>query len=1045
MIRCRFLSGDGGRRAVALFVAALSVAIWVVETGRTTADDRATDFPPDVPPIEDDPHGAFVAPTLPLTPEEQREKFQLPPGFEIQLVVAEPQIQKPMNLNFDARGRLWVTHSVEYPWPAKESPGRDGLTVLGEIGADGRAGSVTRFADGLNIPIGVLPLPGGVLAYSIPTIDFFADTDNDGKADERTPYYQSIEYRDTHGMTNSFTRWIDGWIYACHGFANTSHLRGSDGHEIVMNSGNTYRMRADGSHVEYFTHGQVNPFGLTFDPLGNLYSSDCHTKPLYQLLRGAWYPSFGKPHDGLGFGPTTLEHLHGSTGIAGVVYYAAEQFPAKYCDTIFIGNPVTGRINHDRLEPHGSSYRAIEQPDFVSCEDPWFRPVDIQLGPDGAMYIADFYNCIIGHYEVPLEHPRRDRYRGRIWRVVYRGDEEAEPPAIPNFTSESLAELLDRLADENLTVRVMATNEICDRFGKQVETIAAVNALLASEESTATQRAHGMWIVERLGGLSDGQIERFAADEGRLVRVHVTKLLAERAEWTSSQAALASRLLGDADPFVRRAAADALGRHPRREQVEPLLALWRETPSDDTHLIHTARMALRDHLRVPGMYAEIDELVADDDVASRIAELSIGVHSPESAAFVLRYLIDGEVNREQLGNMLHYAARYVSDDQWPSIFAYAEVYDGGDVDDQVTVLRAMRNAAQERGKPLFEGATAWAQRLAGKLLGSSDPNTTRTGIELAREFGMPDAFGRIRRLAQAPKRQDHVRRAAMEALVALDGARAEQVLAELLAAIDERVTIRQFAANKLAGLNRESARRILLDQLTTAPAQLSVQIAQVLCYGHDGAVALLEAVEAGKASARLLKETAVARQLTRHNIPDRDEQVERLTASLPPEDDRIQQLIAQRREHFEQASKDAQRGLAVYQKNCSACHRVGNEGKKIGPELDGVGLRGPERLIEDLLDPSRNVDQAFRATLLTTVDGRVVSGLVLREEGNVLILADAEGKEVRVPMDEIDERETSPLSPMPANVAELVSPDDFNHLLAFLLEQRAKPSAADGE
>ena len=175
-----------------------------------------------------------------------------------------------------------------------------------------------------------------------------------------------------------------------------------------MNSGNTFRWRLDGSHLEYFTHGQVNPFGLTFDPLGNLYSADCHSMPVYMLLRGAYYPSFGKAHDGLGFGPTMISHSHGSTGIGGIAYSAAEQFPSEYRDTVLIGNPVTGRVNHDRLETHGSTRIAIEQPDFVTCDDPWFRPVNLQVGPDGALYIADFYNRIIGHYEVPLDHPGRD-------------------------------------------------------------------------------------------------------------------------------------------------------------------------------------------------------------------------------------------------------------------------------------------------------------------------------------------------------------------------------------------------------------------------------------------------------------------------------------------------------------------------------------------------------------------------------------------------------------------------------------------------------------
>ncbi|HEX3727516.1 MAG TPA: PVC-type heme-binding CxxCH protein, partial [Pirellulales bacterium] len=323
-----------------------------------------------------------VAPGEALSPQAEQQKFHLPPGFEIQLFASEPAIHKPINLTFDAAGRLFVTDTVEYPYPAAEdTKPRDSVKILVDRDNDGRADDITTFVDGLNIPLGVMPIQNGVIVYSIPSVKRCLDTNGDGKADTREPLYANFEFRDTHGMVNSFTRGLDGWLYACHGFANTSTPQGSDGRAITMNSGNTFRMRIDGSHLEYFTHGQVNPFGLTLDPLGNLYSADCHTMPIYMLLRGAYYPSFGKAHDGIEFGPTMIGHNHGSSGIGGIAYYAADQFPPQYRDTIMVGNPVTGRVNHDRLRAHGSTYEAIELPDFVTCDDPWFRPVNLQVGP----------------------------------------------------------------------------------------------------------------------------------------------------------------------------------------------------------------------------------------------------------------------------------------------------------------------------------------------------------------------------------------------------------------------------------------------------------------------------------------------------------------------------------------------------------------------------------------------------------------------------------------------------------------------------------------
>jgi len=254
------------------------------------------------------------------TPQEELKAFHLPPGFEAQLVAADPDIHKPINIAFDERGRLWITDTVEYPFPAKEgAKTRDTVKILEDFGPDGRARKITTFADNLNIPIGILPIGGNeAIIYSIPAIFDMKDTTGDGRADRRTVLLSGQAHEDTNGMTGSFTEGFDGFIYAVHGFKNTSTVRGTDGSEITMNSGNIYRFHRDGSHVQFFTHGQVNPFGLTIDPLGNIFSSDCETKPICLLLRGAYYQSFGKPDDGMGFGPDMVDHMYGSTAIAGL-------------------------------------------------------------------------------------------------------------------------------------------------------------------------------------------------------------------------------------------------------------------------------------------------------------------------------------------------------------------------------------------------------------------------------------------------------------------------------------------------------------------------------------------------------------------------------------------------------------------------------------------------------------------------------------------------------------------------------------------------------
>jgi putative heme-binding domain-containing protein len=996
----------------------------------------------------------LVATTEPLSAVEQQRRFHLPPGFEIQLVASEPQVTKPMNLSFDDRGRLFVTQSIEYPFGAKEgTTPRDRVLILENFAADGFAQHVHTYLDGLNIPIGLTNLPGGVLVYSIPNICFAPDADGDDRADSRDVFYKSVGFRDTHGMSSSYRPWIDGWIYGCHGFANDSTISGRDGQPITLHSGNTYRLRADGSHIEQWTHGQVNPFGTDFDPLGNLYSADCHTMPITQLLRGAYYESFGKPHDGLGFGPRMLDHLHGSTGICGVVYYAADHFPAEWRDTVFIGNPVTGRINHDRLEQRGSTFWCQEQPDFISCDDPWFRPVDIRLGPDGALWIADFYSRIIGHYEVPLTHPGRENRHGRIWRVVYRGvdassgRQAASPAVVPELRKLSPDELWARLSDANLTVRVQATEELVRRASPETEKF--VNERIQDSKATATQRAHGLWILQRFGTRLDPLIAKLADDPDRLVRVHLVKALAERPDWSQPSSldlfALVRTKLADADPFVRRAAADALGRHPHVDNVEPLVKLWNDTPTNDTHLVHTVRMALRDQLLVPGMYGQLASLLASDPSArQKIADVSLGVRNGESAAFLLTLLPAGDIPAESLGVYLHDIARYLPDDRLADLYAFTESFEGADHAVQRTIVLALWRAAAERGAALPDGFVRWGQRLAGELLEQASADRVREGLDLVREFRIADAFGSVAKVAQNSAGNADLRPLAIDTCLAIDGPRSIPMLGELLAAAAEQLPVRQKAAAALGSINNDDSRTELLRQLPTASERLAVEIATALSASPAGGEALLAAVDQGKATARLLQERAVFERLRQAGIGEVDARIEQLTHDLPPREERLAQLIDARRAAFtaaqSAASPDANLGRAIFTKNCAVCHRLAGEGAKIGPELDGVGIRGIDRLLEDVLDPNRNVDQAFRSTQVVTTDGRVLAGLALRDEGNILVLADNQGKEVRVPLDEIDDRQVNGLSPMPANVADIVTEEDFGHLLAFLLSQRNKPA-----
>ena len=984
-----------------------------------------------------------VSSAPPRTPAEEKASFHLPEGFEAQLVVAEPEIHKPLNIAFDDRGRLWVTETLEYPFPA--APGttpRDGVKILSDFGPDGRAGKVETFATGLNIPIGILPMPGGksALVHSIPNV---LRIDESGK---KEPVYQTYGARDTHGMTNAFTWGFDGWVYACHGFSNESTVAGSDQQSVKFQSGNVYRMRPDGSHLEYFTHGQVNPFGLAFDPLGNLYSCDCHTKPIYQLLRGAYYPSFGTPDDGLGFGPEMTTHDHGSTAISGIVVYAADQFPEPYRDTIFVGNVVTNRINHDRVEWHGATPKAIAQPDFLKSDDPWFRPADMELGPDGALYVSDFYNRIIGHYEVPLTHPGRDRERGRIWRIVYKGKDGKEP-APPGGGPSTRRGNLQALGDPNLAVRIRAENTLCRAVGTRAQLSAGGKGGDLEQkvlgDANVWRRVHSLWALHRMNLLQDETLIHALKDADRAVRIHGLRVVGERPIFDPKILDLARDALNDPDALVRRTAAEALARHPDDANLRPLLALRASTPADDTHLTHVVRMALREQLRGDDAWARLDPKTLTDRDRSYVADIAPGVPTAASARFLFDFLSDSKAPRETLVRYIHHIARYGNAGMDGSLLKSIHLAMDAGIRDKsggllglVDVFKAYQQGLQERGVALGDEGRMYAMTLTRSLLDSKDPNEVPAGIRLAGSLRLTGVFDRLTTLTIGNNVPEPDQTEALAALAAIDPKAALPILSRVLADPSRPFSLRDRAAALLASSGQPEAQSALVSVLPTAPERLQAAIAAGLVARKAGAEALLDAVASGKASARLLQENRVAGPLGNAGIPDLAGRLKTLLHGLPPADKATDALITARRVGFVRSKAEADAGAKVFETNCASCHQIGGKGSKVGPQLDGVGLRGVDRLLEDILDPSRNVDQTFRLTTLALKDGRVISGLLLREEGEIFVLADAQGKDLRVARDSVEERTIAPLSPMPSNFAAQIPEPDFYRLLAYLLSQR---------
>ena len=1173
-----------------------------------------------------------VVETPALTPEQQRAKFKLPPGFEIQLIAAEPDIGKPMNLNFDARGRLWITHSLEYPFPTAgegvqprdlnqdkitDHAPRDRLSYFESISPEGLGKGLTHFAEGLNIPIGQFPLVWNhegtaALGYSIPSLRLYQRGPGDGLADETQVLFTGFGNVDTHGMCNSFTRGFDGWVYACHGFRNTSHIARPGGPELLMlNSGNTIRFKPDGSALEQFTRGQVNPFGMTFDTWGNLYNADCHSMPVTQLLRGATYQSFGKPDDGLGFGPNMIDHNHGSTGICGVAWYDSPQFPADFRDCLYICNPVNGQVHRDKLVWTGSSPMVSTQPEFITCDDGWFRPVDVKLGPDGALYIADFYNAIIGHYEAPLGHPLRDRTHARLWRVVYTGtpsEKTAEPAGeLADLTKLDNAALITKLGDPNFTTRTIATNLLVDRClppvaGKRATAepadrsgiLSALEKLIVDDRTRPAHLVHAAWAWSRL--LPDANenasdlASKLAAHRDPLVRSHAARIFGAVSHSTvvRERARLLAALLKDEDARVRRSAVESLSVHPEDATLTELLDAYDAADSGDTHLKYAIRIALKARLLKDNSTTEV--LAAMPLARQRVlagVTAAVNPMSPQVGQWLRGLVVAGiassSVPKSEWRQWVKPAARYSDGKDFDQFLKALEGAAKEDTADQLANLRACLAGRQAGGLELPTSLVNWAERLTLQLLADSKGSRrwkylplpgerqrqspfamqprqlkgkpgrtplissfpggeTETGIDRSAEFNIPaqltfwlaghngqpdtpDVRLNLVRLVDAtsgavlkealPPRSDAAQQivwdlpelaghkgvieivdahrgtayawiaagqfsirelnpSALEtgpsavALIKDFKLRAlEPKLAALLTAGEP--DLRATAAAGLVALNPDARVSALLlwsedgevaeanrsklweavrtrsaDGLAGALRELLVgatserqrKVADTLVTDRSGAELLLSLAEEGRLSLQLLQQPALRFKLAVLRVPELDARATELTKSLPAPDIQLALLIATRKSGFDPAKCSPDNGKAAFVKRCAICHQIGNEGAKVGPQLDGVGIRGVDRLLEDILDPNRNVDAAFRSSTIALADGRILSGLKRRDEGADIIFANGEGKEFRVAASEVEEMKLSPTSLMPNNLGESIPAEEFADILAWLLTQK---------
>src|ERR1051326_6041502 len=476
-------------------------------------------------------------PNQPYSPAEALSKMTVPEGFHLDLVASEPQIVNPIAMAFDERGRIWITESVEYPRKSA-GPGRDRVKVLEDFDDSGRARKVTVFAEGLNIPTGVAVGYGGVWVINSPDLLFLRE--KDGKEVSREVVLTGFGRTDSHELPSSLTWGPDGWLYGLNGVFNQSHVVSRNGkrHDFTCAM---WRVRpltpalspSDGDRgkgpkrsliskenleFEVVCEGTSNPYGIAWDAEGSAIIEACHwsNDHLFHFVETGYYErqAGAYPPFTMKIGSIT-DHSHQKTAYCGIASLDTDNFPSQYRKRIVVGNLHGGCINVDRLERDGATYLAKAEPDLLTANDVWFMPVSLKIGPDGCLYILDWYDRYHCSQDAARDPAGVDRLRGRLYRLHYG---PAAPVPKFDLAKESDEKLIERLSSPNIYFRENAQRLLTERLvspgnGGSKKLRANLERLVMTPAASKTARLHGFWALIGSGWLEPSFHEKILACE----------------------------------------------------------------------------------------------------------------------------------------------------------------------------------------------------------------------------------------------------------------------------------------------------------------------------------------------------------------------------------------------------------------------------------------------------------------------------------------------------------------------------------------------------
>lgn len=980
------------------------------------------------------------APKNSLSPTDSLASMQLMEGFEISLVAAEPLVEDPVAMEIDEQGRVYVAEMPGYPLDLSQS-GK--IKLLEDRDQDGVWDHSQVFAEDLTLPMGIMRWKNGILVTDAPNVLFLADTNSDGRADIREVVLTGFALSNPQHNFNSPKYGLDNWIHLANEEAITSvgfqDVLGDEGTEIFFpdhadaprlpqNGGNrNVRFRPDTHELEMRSGN--SQYGHTFDPWGHHFNTS-NAAHLWHEVIGANYlnqkselwavkalqytPSYGRPADVF---PLTDQPEHqlltdvGTvTSACGITWYQGGAFPAPFERVVFTGEPTHNLVHADILDPEGASFaarRLVENQEFLSSSDPWFRPVSFYVGPAGEMYVIDYYRKIIEHPEWMSDEVNQSgelyegTRRGRIYRITAK--DQSPKWETPDLSQLSSTELAGLLGHTNSWYRLHAQRMILDR-----QDIATTDVLTEMIQTHALPqgRVHALWTLDGLAQLSASDIQTGLKDPVAGVRENAI-LLAEK--HLSSYPTLAASLLeleNDPDARVRFQLICTLGRAGGMEYEAPLFRLLDAQGADDWSILAT-------------LTGEIGEQVARSYLFKKSNDASVPNSSKQRLATRL-----GEIDGMQ-ADVKGIRTWIAAAKNGPTFMATALSGIG----------RGLRSAHSEAPdldteKPqliaMARSQDATRRDAAMDLLEVLDISTESTPqllVDLTQvletQTGDPQQMADVLRL-----------------LALLDVPNGKEIFEAHLSP-SQPAPVQQSAIRGLGSLSGTDMCKPLLSRWNQLTPTLRDEAIGALMKTPKRMAFLLDAVEARQVEPSTIGWPRMVHLMNHDHLPTRN----RARALLAqPESSRAEVL-----EQFAAVAHTQgtiQEGQNVFTRLCSSCHQIqGQEGTAYGPDLASIRHRQAKSIMVDILLPQQSIADGYELWIATTQEGETVSGIIVADAGDRITLRDAAGQEHALLRSTLSALEASTYSAMTAGFGDVISQQEMADLLAYLKgwpELRAK-------